>query len=152
MLCFFDILKYMKLKYIIFLSIGGLIACSCYYKAPISDFDFNDANVKITDTLSNVENETAHIVFLFGQSNADGAAHNVCLEQKQPQIFTEYTSGYDNVMINFVNDGYHHSSNLGFQKCAIGCGYTKDNFGPEIGIAQVLHTKYASEKSFICIS
>lgn len=149
MVCFFDILKYMKSKFILFFTLGTLVLTGCNYKKPLDDFTFNNPSIQIADTLENVNNETAHIVFLFGQSNADGVSNNGCLEVKQPQVFAEYSAGYNDVQINFYNDGGNYSSNLAFKQCTLGCGCGDAYFGPEMGIAQRLHESHPTDKSFI---
>ena len=140
---------YMKSKYLLFLILGTLAITGCNYKRPLTDFDFNDPNIQIADSLENVDSETAHVVLLYGQSNADGVSHNGILETKQPHLFSEYSTGYGNVLINFYNDGGQNTSNLSFRKCTLGCGCGDAYFGPEMGIAQRMHEKYPSEKTFI---
>ncbi len=125
-----------------------LSACDSRYEIT-SQFNFKDDNVTIADTLENVENEKAHVVFLYGQSNADGASSISFLKENDLTKYYEYYFGYDNVMINFVNDGGNTSSNFAFQKCTLGCGYSSECFGPEVGIADEMHKAFPSEKTFI---
>lgn len=115
----------------------------------LTDFKFKDDKVQIKDTLNNVENEKAHVVLLYGQSNADGVSHSSYLERNDKTKYDEYLEGYDNVLINYVNDGWLTSSNSSFIKCTLGCGYTSTAFGPEVGIAEIMHNKYKNEKTFI---
>lgn len=141
----------MKLKRL-FVALLSVCLVSCGDESGTTtydDFTFHNDNVKITDTLSKVENEKAHIVFLFGQSNADGVSYNEYLEKNNKTIYDEYNSGYENVMINFVNDNYNTSSNGEFIRCKLGQGCAPICFGPEMGIAEKIHNKYKDEKTFI---
>ena len=105
--------------------------------------------IQIVDTLPDVSGEKAHVVLLYGQSNADGVSHNSCLKITSESKYNEYNNGYENVYINFVNDKKGNSSNYAFRKCTLGCGYTTECFGPEMGIAEKMSEAYPNEKTFI---
>lgn len=139
----------MKTKRLFILLLGiSLCACEPSYE-PTSDFTYTNDSFFIRDTLSEVNNKKAHVVLLYGQSNADGVSYNSYLEDKDFAKFEEYRDGYDNVYINFYNDYGNHSSNFEFKKCTLGCGCSKDCFGPEMGIAEQLHYSYKNEQCFI---
>lgn len=105
--------------------------------------------IKIVDNLSNVSNERAHVVFLYGQSNADGVSYNEYLKLNSETKFNEFNEGYENVLINFVNDKDGNTSNYMFRQCTLGCGYLPVCFGPEMGIAEKMSAAYPNEKTFI---
>ena len=140
----------MKIKKIIplFLLSASISACTYYFEIK-GDFDYKDESYDIVDSLKIGRTNKAHIVLLYGQSNADGVSYNSCLEDKDFAKFEEYRDGYDNVYINFYNDHGNNSSNFEFNKCTLGCGYSKDCFGPEMGIAEQLHYSYKDEQCFI---
>ena len=114
-----------------------------------SDFTYKDETFEINSSLSKVNNIKAHVVLLYGQSNADGAARNEYLESKDYAKFQEYRDGYDNVLINYYNDGGNNSSKYQFTKCTLGCGWSTEMFGPEMGIAEELHYAFKNEQNFI---
>ena len=90
----------------------------------------------------------AKIILLTGQSNAVGVGH--C--QYLPRYFSEekiaeYMRGYENIPINYYSHDKHSG---GFVKTGLNCTeLTKDTFGPEVGIAEVLTEKYPDEQYFI---
>ena len=129
-----------------------LTACDRKFEYQVtSDFTYEDSNVNIVDNIATVEGKKAHVVLLFGQSNADGVSYNECLERTFPEVYTQYASGFDDVLINFYNDGGNNSSGYAFTKCALGCGCSPVTFGPEMGIAESLHYAYQGKdtQSFI---
>ena len=140
----------MKTKLLLFCTLGSIVLVGCKRKFEVkTDFAFNNLSVQIVNNLSSVNNKTAHIVFLFGQSNADGVAYDHYLQINDEAKFNEYANGYENVMINFVNDGGNNSSNYAFEKCSLGCGCATYTYGPEMGIAEKLSKAYVDETSFI---
>ena len=150
MLCFFDILKYMKSKFLILGALGAVALTGCKYNFEVkSDFTFKDDNVVIKDTLQQVENKTAHIALLYGQSNADGVSLTDYLKANDLAKYEEYAAGYDNVLINFYNDNGQNSSNYEFMISKLGMGCTTYTFGPELGIAEKMSKAYPGEISFI---
>lgn len=101
--------------------------------------------------IQNVQNETketAHVILLAGQSNAAGMSYTQYLQKtfSQEQI-TEYTNGYENVKISYYVDNENISSE--FVPVALGQGHSKEQFGPEVGIAAYLSKTYPSEKFYI---
>lgn len=144
----------MKKRPFILLSTAILLtACDPYeyhkYSKVNSDFSYTDENVKIVDNLESVNNKKAHIIMLYGQSNADGVSSCAYLEKNNKEKFDEYTAGYNNVFINYYNDGGKASSNYAFQNKILGCGCTLDCFGPEAGIADEMSKAYPNETTFI---
>lgn len=121
-----------------------LIGCN-----KITDFSFTNPEVEIADNLDNANNETAHVVFLYGQSNADGVTLNEYLLRNDADKYNEYKNGYDNVYINYINDGKTTSPNHSFIKCTLGCGCAEACYGPEMGVAERMSKEYPNEKTFI---
>ncbi len=103
----------------------------------------------IKDTLNNVNNATAHVIFLIGQSNATGVSSNFYLQQQvSAEKYYEYSSGYENVFINYINESGNTFSD-GFINATIGQGYTSSYFGPELGMAEKLYETNPNQKFFI---
>ncbi len=139
----------MKKKLFALLVITSLLsACDSSYKIT-TDFSYNNPDVTIADTLENVTNKKAHIVFLYGQSNAEGSSLTSYLKEKDTNMYNEYMQGYDNVFINFVNHDGEYTSNYEFVKCTLGFGYRNEHFGPEVGISDIMSKKYPNETTFI---
>ena len=139
----------MKKKLLILSIIAPLlVACDSSYEIT-TDFSYNNPNVKIADTLQNVSNQKAHIVFLYGQSNAEGSSRISYLKEKDENAYNEYMQGYDNVYINFINHDGQYTSNFEFVKCTLGFGYDNTFFGPEVGISDVMSKKYPNDTTFI---
>ena len=140
----------MKTKYLLLLSTFVLCLSGCKNKFKVeTDFTYDDPAVKIVNNLPKVSNKTAHIAFLYGQSNADGVSYDQYLKANDINRFNEYDAGYDNVLINFYNDGGANSSNYAFQKARLGCGCASYTYGPEIGMAEMMSKAYPDEQSFI---
>ncbi len=89
---------------------------------------------KINDTLENVENKTANIVLIYGQSNATGCSLFDYLETNNYE-YLDTIKNINNVYINFVTENYSNSSDNTFINSIVGCGARKDMFGPEVGIS-----------------
>jgi len=106
-------------------------------------------NTSIKDTLKSVNGDKAHIVFLYGQSNAEGWSHNEYLKLNDIGKYNEYSNGYDNVYINFLNAGGQAGSDYTFEICKLGCGAGQGYFGPEVGIAEKMHDVHSNETTFI---
>ena len=137
-----------KFLYLCCLASVALTGCQKDFKVK-TDFTYNNPNCIIVDNLNMVHNKVAHIAFLYGQSNADGVAYDQYLKTKDPAKFNEYATGYDNVMINFFNDGGSNYSNYTFIKASLGCGCATYTYGPEIGMAEIMSKTYQDEASFI---
>lgn len=87
----------------------------------------------------------AKIILLTGQSNAVGVGH--C--QYLPAYFSdekiaEYMRGYENIPINYYSHDKHSD---GFVKTGLNCTeLTKNTFGPEVGIAEIINQKHTGEQ------
>ena len=140
----------MKFKMLLLSSLASICLRGCSENFQVkSDFDYKDDSFEIADTLENVTGKKAHIVLLYGQSNADGVSLNEYLQYNDVAKYSEYVAGYDNVFINYCNDGWNASSNKMFQKCTLGCGCSSQTFGPEMGIAEKIKQLYPDETTFI---
>ncbi len=77
------------------------------------------------------------VIVLLGQSNAEGASYHQYLNKTVGEDKTrEYTQGYENVQINFINTVNANTSNGEFVPVKLGQGYQPDRFGPEVGMAE----------------
>ena len=140
----------MKTKYLLICGAAAIALAGCQKNFEVkTDFSFNNPGCVIDDNLKMVHNKTAHIAFLYGQSNADGVSYDQYLKANDESKFNEYAAGYDNVMINFFNDGGANYSNYAFKKASLGCGCATFTYGPEIGMAEIMSKKYPDEQSFI---
>lgn len=102
----------------------------------------------VNDTLENGGGKPARVILLGGQSNASGCSRDDCLKENvSEEKYTEYSSGYDNVYINYFATGTNESG--GFVKCAGMQGEAGGFFGPELGLAEKLHELYPDEQFFI---
>ena len=90
----------------------------------------------------------AKVIILAGQSNAVGVGHVEYLERHfSTEKVKEFKNGYDGILINYYS---HDMKSNGFVKTTVNCAEkTKDTFGPEVGIADLLSKKYPDEKIFI---
>ena len=105
-------------------------------------------DILINNAAEGNEGEKAHVILLAGQSNASGISYIQHLKKHvSEEKIKEYTEGYDNIKICYYVDNQNISSE--FVPVALGQGHTKDNFGPEIGIAEYLTEHYSSEKFYI---
>ena len=140
----------MKTKYLLLCAIAALALPGCKKNFKVeTDFTYDDKSVQIKDTLPTVRNKTAHVAFLYGQSNADGVSYVECLKTTDPDKFQEYSNGYENVYINFFNDGGVNTSEFEFRRATLGCGCVNYTFGPEMGMAEKMALAYPGEHSFI---
>ncbi len=136
------------------------------------------AKPTVKPTATPAPKETAHVIFLLGQSNAVGATLHCLLnpiplrDGKTPAIdaatYSKYLSGVSSKvkMIYYAeaggSDGQNYQcnptnlsaavtktpSNL-FKTVKLGMSYTTDHFGPEVGMAVSLSQKYPNEKFYI---
>ncbi|MCQ2086946.1 MAG: sialate O-acetylesterase [Bacilli bacterium] len=138
----------MKRKLIVLpIVVLALSACNIEYEIT-SDFNYVNTDVSIKDTLESTHGRKAHVVFLYGQSNAEGSTRISYLESKDYDKYLEYSEGYNNVFINFVNHN-KYTSDYSFTKCVLGKGYTSELFGPEMGIAETMHNTFKDDLTFI---
>ncbi len=99
------------------------------------------------------------VVVISGQSNAVGCTHSDCLERSMGyDKLDEYMAGYPGIQIAYdcwtkdvLGDGtpVFYSQNKRqdekFFKVMLGQGNSEATFGPEIGIAEAMHEKYAGK-------
>ncbi len=90
----------------------------------------------------------AKIIILSGQSNAVGVGHMACLPKHcTVEKIAEYRLGYDRVKINYLS---HDKKSEGFVNTAANCAeFTKDTFGPEVGMAEYICEKDPESAYFI---
>ena len=120
---------------------GGVYAYVCEYA-------YYDVEFTVDDTLPDGNGKRATVILLGGQSNASGCALDEYLARRvSPEKYAEYQSGYDNVYINYYCTGTNVSQ--GFVKCGAKQGEGGGYFGPELGLAEMLHEKYPDEQFFI---
>lgn len=117
----------MKIKKSIFLLIISILILGCQNDEP--QISSNNLSTTTTESIEVVENE-AQMVLLFGQSNMVGYTRFSYLSTNMPDKVEEYTSGYEDVKINF-NLGGGNTSNNEFVPVKLGQGRTEESFGPE---------------------
>lgn len=105
----------------------------------------------IEDTLDDVPQGTrARVIFLIGQSNATGCSLTSYLKSGvEEEKYSEFDTGYGNVLINFSLDNQKYSSNGAFVPVDLSCGAGEGYFGPEVGMAEVLSPALNGENIFI---
>ena len=107
---------------------------------------------EVLDTLPRGAGEKVKVVLLNGQSNASGVSSVEYLGQKADAAdYARYTSGYENVYINYFDDNGNNTSGGAFVHVTAGqgCMGTKQYFGPELGLADALSARFPGEKIFI---
>ena len=95
------------------------------------------------------------VVVISGQSNAVGCTWCDCIKRSIGYSkYQEYSEGYNDIQIAFDSwtkdeDGSFYSQNKSkdnnFMKVILGQGNGLHSFGPEIGIADSMHEKYAGK-------
>ena len=103
--------------------------------------------------------KSVDVVVISGQSNAVGCTHVDCIERSMGyEKLEEYMTGYEGIQIAYdcwtkgvLPDGNttYYSQNKRqdgkFYKVMLGQGNSEATFGPEIGIAEAMHEKYAGK-------
>lgn len=102
----------------------------------------------VEDTLKSVNNTTAKVILLYGQSNATGVSSNSCLSTNDPETYSKASNGY-NILINYITENGVNTSNDRFVNVKLGQGANDSFFGPEIGIADYLTSNNKDENVFI---
>ena len=110
-------------------------------------------------------NKDVNVIIISGQSNAVGCKANINLIDSMGQEkYNEYKAGYEDIKIAYSNwtcawddparpMSLQNSSKGGaFVKVELGQGNNKDNFGPEVGIAEELHEKWGNKLYIIKIA
>ena len=102
-----------------------------------------------------VEPKPVDVVVISGQSNAVGCTHISCIKRSiGSEKYTEYMRGYEGIQIAYdswtKDEGpkyysQNKSKDDGFVKVMLGQGNSQATFGPEIGIAERMHEKYAGK-------
>ena len=105
-----------------------------------------------------------NVIILSGQSNAAGCKASENLLKSMPEKYEEYKEGYEDIKIAYNNwtitDFYNkarpkalQSSSLKseFVKVQLGQGNVSTNFGPEVGMAEELHSKWGGKLFIIKI-
>lgn len=90
----------------------------------------------------------APILILAGQSNAVGVGHVQYLPKYySPEKIAEFEAGYPSVRINYFS---HDKKSNGFIPTGLNCTeQSKNTLGPEVGMAEYLHSRYPDEEFFI---
>ena len=104
---------------------------------------------------SQMETKPIDVVIISGQSNAVGCSHSQCLVDSMGiDKFKEYQTGYEEIKISYAcwdktaEPRYYvqnQSKDFQFVKTRLGQGNVTERFGPEIGIAEAMHEKYADK-------
>ena len=107
----------------------------------------NRITYTVTDTLPDGNGREAVVILLGGQSNASGCSLDEYLEKNtSPEKYEEYQTGYENVYINYLSGA---NTSGGFVTCKTLQGELAGAFGPELGLAEMLHETYPDRTFFI---
>ena len=100
-----------------------------------------------------MEPKPVDVVVISGQSNAVGCTHSKCITRSiGAEAYSTYMTGYNDIKIAYdcwtKDEGprfysQNKSKDETFVKVMLGQGNGLGTFGPEIGIAEALHEKYA---------
>ena len=100
-----------------------------------------------------MEPKPVDVVVISGQSNAVGCTHAKCITRSiGAEAYSTYMTGYNDIKIAYdcwtKDEGprfysQNKSKDETFVKVMLGQGNGLGTFGPEIGIAEALHEKYA---------
>lgn len=95
------------------------------------------------------------VIVISGQSNAVGCTHSNCITRSMGSTkYTTYMKGYSSIQIAYdcwtKDEGprfysQNKSKDNNFVKVMLGQGNSEATFGPEIGIAEAMHEKYADK-------
>ncbi len=95
------------------------------------------------------------VIVISGQSNAVGCTHTNCISRSiGASKYQEYMRGYEDIQIAYdswtKDEGprfysQNKSKDNTFMKVMLGQGNSLSTFGPEIGIAERMHEKYAGK-------
>ena len=102
-----------------------------------------------------MEPKPVDVVVISGQSNAVGCTHAKCITRSiGAEAYSTYMTGYNDIKIAYdcwtKDEGprfysQNKSKDETFVKVMLGQGNGLGTFGPEIGIAEALHEKYADK-------
>lgn len=148
-----------KLFVLLLASILAFTSCDVFVAQPKDNeeemgYDYYAINMitdfKVTDTLPDSDGERAKVIILIGQSNATGCSLTSYLKEGVgAEKYEEFSSGYDNVLINFSLDNTKYTSNGEFIPVDLNCAAGEGYFGPEVGMAEALSKEFPDEKIFI---
>ena len=125
------VFQYMKKVIIIIILLFCFVSfLSCKNKKKLGA----NTHFSITDCLSDGNGEKVRVILLYGQSNATGCSNSMFLKEKDPKTYEKANKGIDNFYINYCCENGSNSSNNEFVICSLGCGASKNHFGPEVGI------------------
>lgn len=82
------------------------------------------------------------VYLIMGQSNASGVSQHIYLKDNEPELYQKYTDGNSKILISYDTDERIQKD---FVPTKFGFGNTDEFFGPEIGIADVLSQKEATQ-------
>ena len=95
------------------------------------------------------------VIVISGQSNAVGCTHSNCITRSMGSTkYSTYLKGYPTIKIAYdcwtKDEGpkfysQNKSKDNNFVKVMLGQGNSEATFGPEIGIAEAMHEKYADK-------
>lgn len=125
------------------------IVCSFFLVKHFIDNQASEEKIiyTINDTLPDGKGETVRVILLGGQSNASGCSLDEYLRLNvSEEKYQEYQAGYDNVYINYLSGA---NMSEAFVKCSTLQGELEGAFGPELGLAEKLHTMYPDENFVI---
>ena len=107
---------------------------------------------------NNTNKTPVDVVIISGQSNATGCSSAFCLSETfEMDKYEEYIEGYSDIQIAYdcwtkdwpASGITFYSQNISrknnFVKVKTGQGNNPNNFGPEVGIAEATHEKYANK-------
>ena len=101
------------------------------------------------------EKKKVKVILLAGQSNATGSSSNNLLKNHvSSEDYAKYTEGFSNVKSLYtsgtISGGLKYPNVCDeFVDTKLGQGYTKSNFGPELGLAAYLAEEYPDETFYI---
>lgn len=129
-------------KLVLFNMITLLLLGACSDESPVTPSSEPSITPSV-DTPSSVyvDDRSVDVVFLAGQSNAEGHTYVDCLENqiekgKITQDQFDYYSDFMTTKISYsCNNNGNYSS--GFTTVQLGQGFTFNRYGPEIGMAEV---------------
>lgn len=105
---------------------------------------------EISNNTSMVEEEIVDVIILAGQSNMEGNSwFSYLKDQVENNQMKEYINGYSEFQICYDCGIEKNHSNYQFTNIKLGQGVSREQFGPEVGIAQYLkENKSTSRKTY----
>lgn len=133
-------MKNNKISFVIGLIIMiSVLCCAC-----------NNNSDKQTFPPAEEYSNEVQVIVLLGQSNAEGHTHSRYLTKTVgAEKAALYASGFDNVNICYANTIDENTSNGEFLPVKTGQGHSAGQFGPEVGMAEVISN--AAPRKKVCI-